>query len=360
MTLGRRSAEARWTQPLWLIAGATLWALFVMERILELHEGPARTALVVVGFATVVGSAGFATRRFGRSRLRYLPFLILALIAMREGFRQLRRRQYTASAPVNRVGRSESLWHPLTTTDLVLRHYALGSPQLAAARLRVVMLTDLHVTAALPPAYYERVFDLASEQSPDLILLSGDYVSKPDNIELMQRLFARPLRARFGVYAVLGNHDFWTDATRVRAVLRSAGVILVDERCQHLPPAVGRVAICGTEAPWGSGLSSRLDRSELNLVLSHTPDNVFRLAEQGASLVFSGHTHGGQIRLPGVGAVVVPSRFGRLFDQGHFRVDGVDLFVSAGVGADMPALRVYCQPEVLVVDIAPESGQRAP
>ena len=86
-------------------------------------------------------------------------------------------------------------------------------------------------------------------------------------------------------------------------------------------------------------------------MLSHTPDNVFRLAERGASLVFSGHTHGGQIRLPGFGSVVVPSRFGGLFDEGHFQVDGTELFVSTGIGADMPILRIYCQPQILVVDL---------
>jgi predicted MPP superfamily phosphohydrolase len=349
-----RSPEALWLGLLWVIAWGAVWALIVMERILELHEGPPRTALIVLGFCMVAGCACLAARKLGRSRLRYLPLLVLALVATREGFRQLLRRQYAASAPLRSVGPSQSLWHPVTTTDLGLRYYALGSRQLAAARLRVVMLTDLHVTRALPRAYYDKVVALVAAQDADLILLAGDYVSKPENLELIEQLFARPWPARFGTYAVLGNHDYWTDAARIRAVLGSAGVSLVGGRCQHLPRSMGRVAICGTEAPWGSALSSVLDPSELNLVLSHTPDNVYHLAQQGASLVFSGHTHGGQIRVPGLGAVVVPSRFGRMFDEGHFRVDGADLFVSAGVGADMPALRLYCPPEILVVDISRE------
>jgi hypothetical protein len=239
----------------------------------------------------------------------------------------------------------------VTTTDVVLHYYALSSQLLVAPRLRLVLLTDMHVTRALPRAYYERVFELVLAQDADLVLLAGDYASAPENIELSAQLFARRWPARLGAFAVLGNHDFWTDPARTRETLRAAGVTLVDSRCQPLPSSIGRVAICGTEAPWGAGLPSLLDRSELNLVLSHTPDNVYRLAEQGASLVLSGHTHGGQIRLPGVGSIVVPSRFGRLFDEGHFRVDGTELFVSAGVGADAPALRIYCPPEILVIDI---------
>jgi predicted MPP superfamily phosphohydrolase len=93
-----------------------------------------------------------------------------------------------------------------------------------------------------------------------------------------------------------------------------------------------------------------LHPTERVLVLSHTPDNIYALRGR-AKVVFSGHTHGGQWRIPGVGALVVPSKFGRRFDRGHFSVDGTELFVSAGLGADFPPVRVYCQPELLVVDL---------
>jgi uncharacterized protein len=86
------------------------------------------------------------------------------------------------------------------------------------------------------------------------------------------------------------------------------------------------------------------------LMLSHTPDNVYDLGDLGADAVFAGHTHGGQIRLPGLGALIVPSRYGRRFDRGHFVVDDTHLFVSAGIGADAPALRLWCPPEIVVVD----------
>ncbi|HYQ40414.1 MAG TPA: metallophosphoesterase [Polyangiaceae bacterium] len=338
----------------WVLAWSGAWGLLVTERILELHEGPMRTALVSLGFVLIVGSARWATRRFVGSHLRYLPLLILGAIALREGFRRVLRQQYAASPPLREVKPSESLWHPVTTTDLALRYYALSSPKLATERLRVVFLTDLHITRALPPEYYEHIHELVSAQDPDLILMAGDYASQPQNIELVARLFARPWPARFGTFAVLGNHDFWTDPARIRETLSAAGVTFVGNHCQRLPDRAGRIAICGTETPWGPALSAALDPQDLNLALSHTPDNIYRLAEQGASLVFAGHTHAGQLRLPLIGSIVVPSRFGRLFDRGHFKVEGADLFVSGGVGADAPSFRLYCQPEILIVDISRE------
>ena len=87
------------------------------------------------------------------------------------------------------------------------------------------------------------------------------------------------------------------------------------------------------------------------LVLSHTPDNIYEVAERGATALFAGHTHGGQFRLPLLGPLVVPSRYGRRFEEGHFVVNGTHLFVSAGVGADAPALRLWCPPELIVVDL---------
>jgi predicted MPP superfamily phosphohydrolase len=346
-----RLPKAFWTQLLWV--SAALWALaaVVTERVLELHEGPLRTGLVALATAVIACVASFAGGRLSRSWLRHLPWLLVAGMTFRLAQRRALRAHYEASAPHSSIGPRASLWHPVTTTDVVVRSYALSSNRLFSERLRLVSLADFHLTRALPRAYYEHVFELVKAQAADLILLSGDYVSHAENMELMAGLFARHWPARLGAFAVLGNHDLWTDPVRVREVLVSAGVTLVEGRCERLPAAIGRIAICGSDTPWGPELSTALDRSELNVVLSHTPDNIYRLAEQGASLVFSGHTHGGQIRLPGFGSVVVPSRFGGLFDAGHFLVDGAELFVSAGVGADLPALRIYCQPEILVVDI---------
>jgi predicted MPP superfamily phosphohydrolase len=91
------------------------------------------------------------------------------------------------------------------------------------------------------------------------------------------------------------------------------------------------------------------------VVLTHTADNIYRLRHGGAALVFAGHYHAGQIRLPWLGSLVVPSAFGRLFDHGHFLLGRTHLFVTAGIGAGSPAFRICCPPDVLVVDLVRDS-----
>jgi predicted MPP superfamily phosphohydrolase len=176
-------------------------------------------------------------------------------------------------------------------------------------------------------------------------------VSRIESVPLLAEIFAGRLHPRFGVYAVLGNHDFWTAPDAVRRTLSAAGVTLLGTGCAQLPESLGRIAVCGTEAPWGPKRDASLPAGGLSLVLSHTPDNIYELATLGASVVFSGHTHGGQLRLPGLGALIIPSRYGRRFDEGHFLVGSTHLFVSSGLGADEPALRVYCRPDVIIVDL---------
>ncbi len=223
-------------------------------------------------------------------------------------------------------------------------------------RLRVAQISDFHITAELPQAYFESALASVVATDPDLILLTGDYVSRLENLPLLAQLLPGRLHARFGVFAVRGNHDFWTAPEVVRETLSSAGITLVSAACVRLPAAIGRVAVCGTEAPWGPTLATPLASGDLSLVMSHTPDNIYDLSALGASVVFSGHTHGGQGRVPGFGALIIPSRYGRVFDEGHFRVGNTDLFVSAGIGADTPPLRVYCDPDVIVVDFVNSHG----
>src|SRR4051812_20623304 len=99
-----RSPEALWTQLLWVLASCSAWGLLVMERLLELHEGPPRTALIALGCVLVGGSANWAARRLRHSRARYLPLLLIAAIAARQWQRHVLWEQYRASAPIKSIG----------------------------------------------------------------------------------------------------------------------------------------------------------------------------------------------------------------------------------------------------------------
>ena len=164
----------------------------------------------------------------------------------------------------------------------------------------------------------------------------------------------RPIAER-GDYAVLGNHDHWTDPEQIQALLARKGHPDAGEHVR------GRIELDGQPiqligCDYGGFADIRIpeipSRPVLKLVLCHTPDAIYELARAGADAVFSGHNHAGQARIPWLGPLIVPSRLGRLFDHGHFVVEGAHLFVSSGVGAATPPLRFYCQPDIFVVDVA--------
>jgi predicted MPP superfamily phosphohydrolase len=247
---------------------------------------------------------------------------------------------------------------PVTTTALAVRRFDVAVRGLRVPRLRAVHVTDLHITEALPEGYYRAVLDAIAAQDADLLLFTGDSLSQAHRLGRLEEWLSALPRVRHGAFGVLGNHEHWaSSADQVRRAFERAGVAMLAGRCVSV--AVSRdaaVRVCGTEAPWGPELPHDVLASDSTptLVLSHTPDNVYALSESGADVVFAGHTHGGQARLPLLGALIVPSVYGRRFDLGHFRVNGSQLLVSAGGGADAPAFRVWCRPELLVVDLHPE------
>jgi hypothetical protein len=165
--------------------------------------------------------------------------------------------------------------------------------------------------------------------------------------------------SRFGIFAILGNHDHWADPEQVATTVSDAGVQMLHNGWQRLSlNGVGNLLIQGCEDPWSpeKWRSTAVQPEELVLVLSHTADNIYRLSKAGAKAVFSGHYHAGQFKLPGLGPVIIPSKYGRRFHHGHFVVNGTHLFVSAGVGAAEPPLRIYCPPDIFIVDFVGNLG----
>jgi hypothetical protein len=335
--------------PIWVAAAACL-AFPVIDVAFNWTDTVAKRVFILTALVSLLFGAVWAAKHVRTGQLRLLPFAVLLVALGHEGLERLNRLRQLGNGPEQSVGASASLLRPITTTDLVTQFYEVPSRALRVNRLRVAQITDVHISPMISRAYFEHALDTVVAQKPDLILMTGDYVSRVENLALFQQVLPGRLRAPLGVFAVLGNHDFWTNAEAVRQLLTQAGITLVGGTCARLPDTVGRVAVCGTEAPWGPELDETLREADLSLVLSHTPDNIYDLSARGASAVFAGHLHGGQARLPGFGALVTPSRYGRRFDEGHFRVAGTDLFVSTGLGADDPPLRIYCRPDIIVVD----------
>ena len=340
------------------MAGAAafgIWAVILNREIIDWQPSEAKR-LTIVALALLLAALG-AVPLWLRWRGPWTRAGVLIVLVLFTG--ELRRAWLRYSYATEQAGIPPiALFRPITTTELELVHLETRLPGLAVPRLRVVHITDLHITEALPKEYYARLSREVAARSPDLLLLTGDYLSQLSRLPLLAAWLEGLPHARYGNFAVLGNHDLWLDAEKIRGLLADNGVRTLSGTCATVTLAGGGVRLCGTEAPWGP----KLERAAVALnagenlplvVMTHTPDNIYALHELGAAAVFAGHTHGGQMRLPVLGSILVPSAYGRRFDLGHFNVDGTELYVSAGVGADEPPLRIYCPPELAEVDFHP-------
>lgn len=256
-------------------------------------------------------------------------------------------------------------------TPVVLRRTIIEVPITGLAPelegYTIAVLADLHYGGTIEPArLIARAVRLANEVSPDLIVLLGDYALSHSMLRTPSRWLyewalprmtvpLRALRAPDGVLAILGNHDYDYDAGKVTAWLRSTGARVLVNECVVIERGDARLGIGGVD-DWTHGeidphggcasLASDIPR----VVLSHNPDGALELAPSArVDLVLAGHTHGGQIVLPLIGA---PARHCAVCDarsaSGWVPRAPVPLYVTTGVGVLLP-LRISCPAEVLIV-----------
>lgn len=227
--------------------------------------------------------------------------------------------------------------------------------------LSIVHLSDLHFTGTIDKPFFREVTRLANSLEADVAALTGDLFDSPHCIEWFPDTLGH-LEARLGRYYVLGNHDQRIgQIERIHQVCRGAGWRDLGGRVERLDVEERHVFLAGNELPWLGPASDPAqipphDETErpLRLLLSHSPDQFRWARRHDFDLVLAGHTHGGQIRLPWVGAVVAPSHHGVRYACGTFHVPPTVMHVSRGVSARQP-LRYRCRPEVtkLILRAAP-------
>ncbi len=219
-----------------------------------------------------------------------------------------------------------------------------GLPEQLAG-LRIVQLTDLHMAPCFRPAFFERVIAACREWEADLVVLTGDVIEDDTVIDWIEPLLS-PLEARLGKLAILGNHDADHRPAEVVAALRRAGFQTLEGRWTTVSADGATIAVAGTSAPWGPDVDpAAMPPADFRILLSHSPDRFYRAARWGIDLMISGHNHGGQIRLPLLGAVFMPSVYSRRFDRGFFRRGRTLMYASDGI-AGMHPIRYGCPPEV--------------
>lgn len=228
--------------------------------------------------------------------------------------------------------------------------------------LRLLLVSDVHVAGPdMPPERLAAIVSRFNALEPDLVLIAGDLVS--DKRLSTRRYTAREavaplaaLRARHGVFAVLGNHDHWRDAAAIRAALAQTPIRLLDNEAVRAGPVtlIGLDDIVTGHADPARAFASaaRLDGPEI--VVSHSPDIVPELPRRIA-LVAAGHTHCGQIRLPLVGRLSTASRYGERFACGLIEDEGQRVVVGAGLGTSILPLRLGVPPEFWLIEIGPRT-----
>ncbi len=219
--------------------------------------------------------------------------------------------------------------------------------------MKVVFLSDLHAGGFHPTSWYERISREVQALKPELVIVGGDVVgdlSEP----IAQLVSLKNVNARLGKYFVLGNHDLVDDPVAIRQTLMEYGYQdLTNTACELLFD--GRsLELAGVDDHWYGNPQLPARRATIlpRLLISHEPDVLMDLKEGDADLVLSGHTHGGQVRLPLIGPLwPIPSKLGRRVDRGEKILNGVALIISNGLGETDARLRLFSPPQIVVVEL---------
>ncbi|MGQ0540995.1 MAG: metallophosphoesterase, partial [Blastocatellia bacterium] len=247
---------------------------------------------------------------------------------------------------------------------------------------RIALISDIHGGShGVDEAKLRDVVGKINEQDADVVVLLGDYVSqtsqsKPIRERSLNMQISvitenlKGIRAKYGVFAVLGNHDGWFDNKQVASGLRSAGITVLENEVAFIEMNGQKLRLFGMKDHLHMGTWQTFDgdmrRAVANyeqvgdlVVLQHSPDvfpvlNAFKTLGDDFKLMLAGHTHGGQIWLPVLGRPMIPSSFGQKYAAGHVNENGKDMFVTTGIGTSILPIRFMTPPEIAVLTILSE------
>jgi predicted MPP superfamily phosphohydrolase len=274
------------------------------------------------------------------------------------------------------VTQVEPDWIEVTRVDIPLS----GLPE-ALEGFTIAQLGDFHLGQQVSVEDVRRSVKIANGLGPDLIVLTGDFVTSWAGYSSACAQELAALEAQYGVYAVLGNHDIWTDAEEVAANVAGVGIALLRNERQALEVGDTQLWLLGIEdtgytgytggffaagassfgdfrAMWQdtkdalANLLEGIPPDEPRLLLVHNPDFTEMLPEGRIDLALCGHTHGGQVRLPFLGELVTPSCLGQKYARGLVQGPSTLVYVNRGIGLISPAVRFNCRPEVTLLSLS--------
>ncbi len=232
----------------------------------------------------------------------------------------------------------------------------------ALSGLSILHISDLHFTGLVGKWYFEELVRRCNLRQPDLVALTGDILDEEECIAWIPDTLAK-LRARHGVYFILGNHDRRVNSKRLRKTLERGGMVDLGGRFVEVQLRGQPVLLAGNEVPWFSPAAdfsqappSSLQGGPVRIVLAHSPDQLAWARRNEVDLVLAGHTHGGQICLPAVGPIFAPCLHGVRHARGVFSAPPTVLHVTKGVSAQFP-VRFRAAPEAVLLGLRSPRGE---
>lgn len=246
-----------------------------------------------------------------------------------------------------------------STTDLTFHTIPIQGLAEPFEGYRIVQLSDLHMGSWLTRERLAETVDLINAQKPDLVAITGDFVTlgsiDPVANDLIDTL--TQLQATDGVVGVLGNHDHWKNAPQISEVLRTANVIELPNDSIVIERDRAQLTIAGLDDVWESKndldkLLSTMPDDVPAVLLAHEPDIADETSATGRfGLQISGHSHGGQIQLPLIGAPYLPW-LGQKYPIGRYQVGNMVQYTNRGIGMTFPPVRVGCPPEISIFELS--------
>ncbi len=253
----------------------------------------------------------------------------------------------------------EPEWLEVNPLTIRLWERPLPSP------VKLLHLSDLHASGIVSQSYLREAIRRGLQFKPDLICLTGDYISSGEAVPAGYKQTLSTLAAAAPVYATVGNHDGgrwamsrggFSDSTAIRRLLRDAGARVLHNDATLLSVGATRLRLVGLGDYWSreflpaSAFAARPGAVDLpTILLSHNPDSKDALRSYRWHLALCGHTHGGQLSLPLIGEPFAPVRDKR-FMKGLYQWQGRQLFISKGVGC-MRGMRLNCRPEISLLTL---------
>lgn len=245
--------------------------------------------------------------------------------------------------------------------DFEINHIELEIPRLSKSfdAYRLVQISDIHLGQWLTSERLDGVVGLVNDQDPDLVANTGDYFSWAVG-EFAPTLIAtlRRIKSRDGMFTVLGNHDHWTSADQIRDIVKEAGIIELANTVRQIRRDDGGLQVAGVDDVMVDHADldvvvKQLNRIDPAILLAHEPDFADEAAATGRFILqLSGHSHGGQLVVPGLGTPVRAEGF-KKYPLGLYNIDGMIQYTNRGLGTNWFWARLNCPPEITVFHLKP-------